>query len=103
MLVQLNAAQTALYKEQEDANYHTENLVLLAAVSGDFDLLDAALRLYHFHQKNGGINEHLTEMRDRLNEQLKPEFYPKTAKEIAATIKATRARLANLREKGLIK
>jgi hypothetical protein len=84
MLVQLNAEQTALYKEQEDANYHMSNLVLLAAVSGKFDMLDAALHLFRLWHRNREITDHFVIIRNNLSEQLKPVFHV-SPKETEAT------------------
>lgn len=74
MLVQLNAEQTALYKQNEECNDHTTNLVLLAAVSGDGELLDAAISLHAARERRGAIDWLLAPIRDRIEEQLKPVF-----------------------------
>lgn len=47
------------YLENEDANCHTENLVLLAQVSKDPKLLNEATSLVEAHQKRGFIDEPL--------------------------------------------
>lgn len=69
--VTLNEAQMSLYLENENDNSHTENLVLLAAVSGDSDLFQRALRLLELRNKKGCIDGYLKPLQTYLLDNLK--------------------------------
>lgn len=60
------------YEENEDNNYHSENVVLLAKHFGTEEDLEKALRILKEHQRIGYLTDELNEERYELNKKLYP-------------------------------
>lgn len=73
----LKKKMTALwneYQENEDENYHGENVVLLAKHFGTKEDLKEAKRILAEHEKQGYLTDKLRKERDELHHKLYPKF-----------------------------
>lgn len=68
------------YQENQDENYHSENVVLLAKHFGTKEDLKEAKRILAEHDKQGSLTDKLRKERDELHHKLYPKLV-KAAKE----------------------
>lgn len=61
------------YEKNEDQNYHTENVVLLAEIFGDADDVKKAKQVLERHHKERGMTKANSKDRDELHDKLMPK------------------------------
>jgi len=62
------------YEENEDDNYHGENVVLLAQHFGTADDLKKAKQILKEHERSGSLPQNLYEQRHKLHQKLYPKL-----------------------------
>lgn len=63
-------AQKQEFLQNEADNYHTENVVLLANISGNSEYIRKAAEISDIHERNGSIPYSVQQERDELQRTL---------------------------------
>lgn len=73
-MIELTKEQKEQYLDNEAINYHTENIVFLAEITGEKDLINQAKRIEEISNKEWCMPHYLMQERDTLFQILRSKI-----------------------------
>lgn len=73
-MIQLTKEQRDEYLQNEDENFHTENIVFLAKITEEKDLIEKANKISDIHDKKWSLPYDVMKERDSLFEVLRSKI-----------------------------